>query len=141
MSERNRHLSWDDSIQIITRHPVFHGVSFHLILQSIKEKRQKPEESYLRDLESSLESNPEYLNIFTPLKSIVTQCWGFNLESRPDVRQVDDAKTDPAPEQDKTKQHIMLSYNWTDSKAVTHRRPSPRYNKDFIVASRLQDTL
>ncbi|CAK8686887.1 unnamed protein product [Clavelina lepadiformis] len=172
--------------EIITRNPVFHGVPFDLILQSIKDIGQKPEESYLRDIEASLENNPEDLNIFTTLKSIVTQCWDFNPESRPDVREVrklairtlssypklkdfycmdklkhssevpsknqisvkinldefsvsfekvGESKTDPVPDQDKTKQHIMLSYNWTDSKAVTHMRPSPHYNKYFIVVS------
>ncbi|XP_076805766.1 uncharacterized protein LOC143449441 isoform X2 [Clavelina lepadiformis] len=180
--------------EIITRNPVFHGVPFDLILQSIKDIGQKPEESYLRDIEASLESNPEDLNIFTTLKSIVIQCWDFNPENRPDVRQVrklairtlrsssrlqdgycmdklkhstdvppktqisvkvnleefsvpfekglkpspcyiqvDESKTDPVPDQDKTKQHIMLSYNWTDSKAVAHRIYDRLHNSGYSV--------
>ncbi|CAK8686732.1 unnamed protein product [Clavelina lepadiformis] len=78
--------------EIITRHPVFHGVQFDLILQLTKDKGQKPEESYLRDLEASLESNPEDLNIFITLMSIVTPCWDFNPESHPDVRQGNKSK-------------------------------------------------
>ncbi|XP_076805261.1 uncharacterized protein LOC143449076 isoform X2 [Clavelina lepadiformis] len=74
--------------EIITRHPAFHRVPFDSILQPIKGKGQKPEESYLRDIEASLESNPEDLNIFITLMSVVTQCWDFNPESHPDVCQV-----------------------------------------------------
>ncbi|CAK8690187.1 unnamed protein product [Clavelina lepadiformis] len=66
----------------------FTEIHFDSILQSIKVKGKKPEESYLRDLEASLGSNPEDLNIFITLKSIVTQCRDFNPKSHPDVCQV-----------------------------------------------------
>ncbi|CAK8687628.1 unnamed protein product [Clavelina lepadiformis] len=75
---------------IITRHEAFADVTlpFNLVLAKITIDGEKPSQKYLDEVEESLENEPENVEIFKFMKSIMVKCWDFDPTKRPEAQKI-----------------------------------------------------
>ncbi|CAK8677298.1 unnamed protein product [Clavelina lepadiformis] len=75
--------------EILTRHHVFQNAIDHqLAIQLIIDRKLKPAEKYLDAVEALLDNKPEEFEVFLLLKDLMTQCWAYEPQNRPDIRDV-----------------------------------------------------
>ncbi|CAK8682474.1 unnamed protein product [Clavelina lepadiformis] len=75
---------------IITRHEAFTDITlpYNLVLAKIAIDGEKPSQKYLDEVEECLENEPENLEIFKFMKSIMVKCWDFDPTKRPEARKI-----------------------------------------------------
>ena len=71
--------------EIITRHEAFSDTAIapSLVILSIGNSGQKPEERIVDEVEHLLEESEADLTIFATIKDIMKQCWVMDPEKRP----------------------------------------------------------
>ena len=76
--------------EIITGKRIYGGSNapYSLLMTLIKENGQKPDEAWIADAAKSLAEGSTEYKIYIKLKNVVKQCWQFDANKRPTIRDV-----------------------------------------------------